>query len=112
MAEKVGIDHLESLLGFVLDLASAVVGVIESGKFGISDGFKLVGLVKEAVSAFKNLSAVRDEVKDLSDDEKAALSKFVESKLDIKDPAIKGYVEQAISFVLGLLDVYGLFKKA
>lgn len=108
--EKFGVVALKSLLGFVLDLVSTIVKAIEDGKFGIGDAFRFLGLIKSAISTFKSLHGLKDEISDLSDAEKADLSAFIEGRLDIKNAAIKGYVEQGLSALLALLDVYGLFK--
>ena len=110
VGEKVGIVQLKKLFGFVADLCVAVVKIIEDGKFGIGDALRIIGLMKSGVDAFKGIAAVKDEIKDLSDAEKADLLAFVESKLDIKNATLKGYVEQAIQFLIGLLDFYSAIK--
>jgi len=111
LAPKAGIDHLKALLGFILDLVSAVMEAIAEGKFGLSLAFKLLGLIKEAVTAFKDIAMVKDEIKDLDDTEKQQLVDMVEQRLKISSPAIKGYVEKGLEALLALISLYGSFVK-
>lgn len=109
--ERVGIEHLKSLLGFGLDLASILAKVISSGGFGFDTWYRLSGLLTQAIAAFKNIADVVDEVKDLSEPEKLELVAMVESRLEINNPDVKIYVEKALKAVLTLVSLYGSFKK-
>lgn len=112
MSEQKGVGELKEVLVFVVALIQAVVESVEDGKVGLTDLLKFFKAFRKAGPAFKGISNVRAEIKDLSDAEKDELSKYVADELKISNAVIEAYIEQALALVISLLDLLPLAHEA
>jgi len=101
MSEKVGIEELKDVLAFGIDVGEAL-----SDGIGIEDISALFGL-PEAIAGISNVPA---EIADLDEAERKELKEYVSTEFDIPDDKLEAVIEQSISVVVDLYNLYTLFK--
>lgn len=111
MGEKHGLKETKELVRFVLSLAEATVGSLDDGKIGLTDAMRFFGCLKLAGPALKGLADMKDEIMDLSENEKQELIKFINDEFDLKNDMIEKIVEQSLAGLICLVDILVAFRR-
>lgn len=103
--EKFGIENLKTLTIGVASVATGIGGIVEDKKVNIKDlqhGKDLiVGLV--GMSKVK-YSELRNEISDLSEDEKIELADIFEREFDLTEDSLEMKIEQGMTYLFKGLD--------
>jgi hypothetical protein len=100
-----GIENLEKVIGFGLAVGAALIDA--SGKTSsIGRAASLLHLVEDLPALFTiNLSALKDEVKDLNPAELDELKAYINANFSVPDSEMELQIEGAISVVIDLAKV-------
>lgn len=114
MKEKFGTDYLKAFLLFVITIIT--IGVeVASGKFSmllfrIGKGIQLLGMIR---AIGRNWGILKEELNDLSDEEKEDLAYDGGKELDITDTEVaRQLTTQAIDLAKGMIDFIDKLKEA
>lgn len=105
MAEKLGFEEVKAVVncglkvGELVDALSDGIGIGDIGAL-----LRAAKSVKPAIDAIKSGKLV-PELKDLDDEEKAALKTFIGEEFDISNDALEDTIEKAINVVVDLSEI-------
>ena len=107
MASK-GVSALEALIGFIFHVMDIC---FKDGKLQLSV-WTLLPLIGAAGPAFAHAGDIKDEVANLSPEDKLALEAFVMSKFSMEPAAVQSVVHDTLAVISMLMSIYGLFKSS
>jgi hypothetical protein len=94
--EKLGIDNLEAVGGFVCDLATDVMASLADGKVTLSDAPRFVDNLFGVPKMLKAVPSVDDEFLDLDPEEELQFEAFIAARLNLEGASkdiVKGVVK-------------------
>lgn len=106
-----GTKEFKELLAFVIALVAATASSLDDGKLTAFDLMKFFKALMKAAPAFSGLHLLGDEIRDLSEEEKAELTAFVAAELEIENEMVEQYIEQAFAVIISLITLLPLHKK-
>lgn len=107
MMEAAGVKETAELLMFVMSIGEGVVNSLEDGRISLFDASYFFDALGNAIDAFSNFSGAITEMRNLGDDQKALLQKFIEFNFDIPQDALERRIEKALVAAVGLADMIG-----
>ena len=105
-------NNVKELLGFVFSLTEGVFKSLEDGKFDLTDMLHFVGAFKDLPSAVADITAIPDEIKNMTDEQKAELKQWVKDDFDIPLEGVEAAVESGLSIIIDLFSLWGKIKVA
>lgn len=100
-----GIKETKEVVMLLLSLIEAVVSSFDDGKINLTDLFRFYGALRDAGPALKDIGKVREEIMDLSDNEKSELETFIIEEFNIENDIVEAYIEKALQASLLILDL-------
>lgn len=91
-----GIKETKEVLDFVLALGNALGKAYEDGELKLADALHFVPILSKAGPAFGDISKIAAELKDLSDEERQALTAYAKASFDIPDDKLESSLEMAL----------------
>lgn len=110
--EQFGIENLKKVVVFGAKLGEGVADVLEDGKVELGEAAALLPNLMEVPGIFANKDKIKDEVADLSYEERAELKAIFASEFDPTDDVLENKVEKSINAAVAVLDLIDAFKKA
>lgn len=112
--EKFGIENLKKLLAFGCAFAAQIASSLADG-FQWTDAFGFVDEAALIPGVVKSIPAVKQELADLSAEERNELNAFLQEKFDIPNDKLESVIEHAIGVglnILALVEEFKAMKKA
>jgi len=98
--EKIGIENLKVVGGYVCDLANDVIASAADGKISWSDAPRFLDNMFGVPKLLKSVPMVDDEYIDLDPQEEAEFEAFIAEKLNLPDGAPKGIVKAVVKLIM------------
>lgn len=109
--EQFGIENLKKVVQFGAKLGEGVADIFEDGKVELGEAAALLPTLMEIPGILANKDKIKDEAKDLSDEERAQLKEVFATEFDPADDALEDKVEKSINAAVAVLDLIDAFKK-
>jgi len=109
--EQFGVENLKKVVQFGAKLGEGVADILEDGKVELGEAAALLPTLMEVPGILANKDKIKQEVSDLSDDERAELKEVFATEFDPADDALEDKVEKSINAVVAVLDLIDAFKK-
>lgn len=105
-----GMRSTEALIGFVFDVMDLCSRKMVNGhvSLGLWDIMPLIGA---ASAALHDVALVPEEVKNMTEEDKAELHRFFVGHMAMEAPAVQKAIQAALDTIIMLIDLYGLFRK-
>lgn len=108
--EKFGVENIKKLLKFGCDLTKQINDSSADG-WQWTDSFSFIDEIREIPGVVKALPQVKQELTDLSEEERKELNDWFVQEFDLPNDKLEGQIEKAINFVIMLLDFIESWKK-
>lgn len=108
--EKFGVDNIKKLLKFGCDLTKQIA-ISSADGWQWTDSFSFINEITQLPGVIKALPAIKDELADLSSDERKELNDWFEQEFDLPNDKLEGQIEKALNFVILLLDFIESWKQ-
>jgi hypothetical protein len=108
---SVGIKETKELVKFMLGLGNSLDKALDDKKISVMDVPLFMGVFMDMAPAFDGIAKVPAEIKDLSAEEMAELSAFVQQEFDIKSDRTEAIIEGALMLAADIYKYAKLFKK-
>ena len=109
--EQFGIENLTKVVEFGAKLGEGAANIFEDGKVELGEAAALLPTLMEIPGILANKDKIKDEAKDLSDEERAQLKEIFAGEFDPEDDAVENKVEKSINAAVAVLDLIDAFKK-
>ena len=109
--EQFGIENLTKVVEFGAKLGEGAANILEDGKVELGEAAALLPTLMEIPGILANKDKIKDEAKDLSDEERAQLKEIFAGEFDPEDDAVENKVEKSINAAVAVLDLIDAFKK-
>ena len=109
--EQFGIENLTKVVEFGAKLGEGAANIFEDGKVELGEAAALLPTLMEVPGILANKDKIKDEAKDLSDEERAQLKEIFAGEFDPEDDAVENKVEKSINAAVAVLDLIDAFKK-
>jgi len=106
-----GIDNLKKIVGFACGLTKQISESLKDG-WQWTDALSFVDEISAIPGAIKSLPAVKQEIADLSEDEKADLHAYVKDEFDIPDDKVEVLIEDSIAWTMSTISLVSRWKAA
>jgi len=106
-----GIENLTKVVEFGAKLGEGAANIFEDGKVELGEAAALLPTLMEVPGILANKDKIKDEAKDLSDEERAQLKEIFAGEFDPEDDAVENKVEKSINATVAILDLIDAFKK-
>lgn len=104
-----GIENLKKLVGFGCDLAKQIASSLSDG-WQWTDAFSFVDEIAAIPGVVKSFPAIKQELTDLSAEERAELHTFVVEKFDIPNDKVEAFIENALGVAINIVALVEQFK--
>lgn len=91
------IKETKEALGGVIALGNATGKSMEDGKISWTDSANYLAAIMQLPGAIAGAGEIPEELKDLDDNEKAALIAYVKTEFDIPNEKVEGIVEEGLA---------------
>lgn len=98
--EKIGIENLKIVGGYVCDLANDVIAAAADGKITWSDAPRFLDNMFGVPKMLKSVPLVDDEYIDIDPEEEAEFEAFVAGRLNLPDGAPKSIVKAVVKLIM------------
>ena len=109
MPELFGIENLKRLVRLGCAIPKQIAISSEDG-WQIYDIAAFFDEVADLIGVVRNIKAITDEWKDLSEDERLDLFSYVKQEFDIADDKVEEFVEDALVWAASTLSLISRFK--
>lgn len=109
--EQFGIENLTKVVEFGAKLGEGAANIFEDGKVELGEAAALLPTLMEIPGILANKDKIKDEAKDLSDEERAQLKEIFAGEFNPADDAVENKVEKSINATVAILDLIDAFKK-
>ena len=109
--EQFGIENLTKVVEFGAKLGEGAANIFEDGKVELGEAAALLPTLMEVPGILANKDKIKDEAKDLSDEERAQLKEIFAGEFNPADDAVENKVEKSINAAVAVLDLIDAFKK-
>lgn len=101
MSNKVlGIKETTEVLNFGFDLLEAIIKSLEDKKFSIvTDAPRFVPVIFSAAKAFSGIELVKEELKDITEEEQQELITELKKRFDLKNDNVEILIEDVLDHV-------------
>lgn len=106
-----GTEKTKSVLKLLISAINAIHTAKADGKIDLSDLGVMLSLIPNIAPGIDGLKAVGGEMKDLTTEEVAELSKFVNTELKIEDAKAKEVIEGAFKILGDIVAMVAILKK-
>ena len=106
-----GIENLTKVVEFGAKLGEGAANIFEDGKVELGEAAALLPTLMEIPGILANKDKIKDEAKDLSDEERAQLKEIFAGEFNPADDAVENKVEKSINATVAILDLIDAFKK-
>jgi len=113
MEEKYGIDNLKKIISYGMDLGDGYVKAREDGKINLKDAPIFLSSLVKLPGALKSAKKVKDEILDLSNQERNDLKTWFQEKYKCPNEKVELLIEKAVSTAIdGYVFVKGAIELA
>ncbi len=109
--ENFGIENLTKVVQFGAKLGEGVADILEDGKVELGEAAALLPTLMEVPGILSNKDKIKEEVSDLSEDEREELKAIFSDEFDPSDDRLENKVEKSINATVAILDLIDAFKK-
>ena len=109
--ENFGIENLTKVVQFGAKLGEGVADILEDGKVELGEAAALLPTLMEVPGILSNKDKIKEEVSDLSEDEREELKAIFSDEFDPADDRLENKVEKSINAAVAVLDLIDAFKK-
>jgi len=109
--ENFGIENLTKVVQFGAKLGEGVADILEDGKVELGEAAALLPTLMEVPGILSNKDKIKEEVSDLSEDEREELKAIFSDEFDPSDDRLENKVEKSINAAVAILDLIDAFKK-
>ena len=109
--EQFGIENLTKVVEFGAKLGEGAANIFEDGKVELGEAAALLPTLMEIPGILANKDKIKDEAKDLSDEERAQLKEIFAGEFDPADDSLENKIEKSINAAVAVLDLIDAFKK-
>lgn len=106
-----GIENLKKLVGFACGLTKQISTSLKDG-WQWTDALAFIDEVSAIPGAIKSLPAVKQEIADLSEDEKTELHAYIKEEFDIPDDKVELLIEDSITWTMATINLVNRWKTA
>ena len=106
--ENFGIENLTKVVQFGAKLGEGVADILEDGKVELGEA---APTLMEVPGILSNKDKIKEEVSDLSEDEREELKAIFSDEFDPADDRLENKVEKSINAAVAVLDLIDAFKK-
>jgi len=102
---ELGIEQLKKDLSVIAKVSGSVDRALADGKIDMMEG---IGIAKDALGFFgvvRNLKAAKEELKNLTAEEKAELTVHFGKEFDLRNDAAEVVVETVVEIALGFINL-------
>lgn len=110
MDPKLGIDNLKKALHVGISLGMTAAQALEDKKISVAEAFQFLPGLMSIPEVVAVAPAIKQEIADLSAEERAELNAYVQETFDISNDKLEAVIEGAVRLVVALLDEIALFK--
>ena len=111
MAEQLfGIENLKKMVKFATDFTEQVADALKDGKFSWTEAFGFVDEVMQIPGVVKSWPAIKQELSELSADERTALHQYVVEEFDIPNDKVEAFVENALGWAINAIALVEMWK--
>lgn len=98
--EVLGINETKEVLNFGFDLLEAIIKSLEDKKFSIvTDAPRFVPVIFTAAKAFSGIELVKEELKDITEEEQKELITELKKRFDLKNDNVEILIEDVLDHV-------------
>ena len=98
--EVLGIKETKEVLNFGFDLLEAIIKSLEDKKFSIvTDAPRFVPVIFSAAKAFSGIELVKEELKDITEEEQQELIAELKKRFDLKNDNVEILIEDVLDHV-------------
>lgn len=98
--EVLGINETKEVLNFGFDLLEAILKSLEDKKFSIvTDAPRFVPVIFSAAKAFSGIELVKEELKDITEEEQQELITELKKRFDLKNDTVEILIEDVLDHV-------------
>jgi hypothetical protein len=98
--EVLGIKETTEVLNFGFDLLEAIIKSLEDKKFSIvTDAPRFVPVIFSAAKAFSGIELVKEELKDITEEEQQELIAELKKRFDLKNDNVEILIEDVLDHV-------------
>jgi hypothetical protein len=108
--EKFGIENLKKLLQFSFDLTKQIATSTKDG-WQWTDSFSFIDEASEIPGVVKSWPAIKQELGDLSEDEKKELNQWVADNFGLDNAEVESKIEHALQLAINAVALVDEFKK-
>jgi len=95
-----GVKETKEVLNFGFDLLEAIIKSLEDKRFSIiTDAPRFVPVIFSAAKAFSGIELVKEELKDLTEDEEGELIAELKARFDLQNDAVETLIEDVLDHV-------------
>lgn len=105
-----GIENLKKLVKFACGLTKQISVAMEDGKFTFNESFGFIDEILEIPGVVKSFPAIKDEITELSPEERQELYDYIKAEFDIPNDRIEVFVENSLLFAISAVVLVEQFK--
>lgn len=105
-----GIENLKKIVKFACDFTKEIASALADGKFQWTEAFGFVDEIMAIPGVAKSFPAAKQELADLSPEEKAELYAYVVEEFDLPNDKVEAFVENALSFAISAVALVEQWK--
>ena len=98
-----GIQETKEMVGFLISLGEGIAESLEDGKISLGDLGNFLDAAKAVLPAIGGVNQVGAELLDLTDEEKADLSDYIEEEFDLDNTQVEAILEEGLGIALEIL---------
>lgn len=110
MADVFGVLNLKKLIKFACDFTRQVATALEDGKFQLMEATGFFDEILQIPGVVKSFPAIKDELKDLSPEERQELYDYLAVEFDIPNDRVEVFVENSILFTISAVVLFEQWK--
>lgn len=105
-----GIDNLKKIISFGCDLTKQINSALADG-WQWTDAFSFVDEIAALPGVIKSIPAIKQELSELSEEEKTELNAYIKEKFDIPNDKVEAFVEDALSIAISVVSLVTKWKE-
>lgn len=113
--EKVGIDHIITVMDGILAIGTDLATALEDGKLSMVETIGLSKNIPAAIAAIKAAPDLPAEIRDLDDEERAQIIAHFSEKFDLPNDELEQRVEKLFAISVNVaeqaVEIVGLVKE-
>lgn len=110
MEQKFGIENLKKMVGFSCSFTQELSEALADGKFKWVEAFGFINELMQISDVAKSWPAIKQELSELSLDERTELNEFVEDNFDLVNTHVEDIVKNSLAFAISAVALVEAFK--